>query len=167
MLAGRSFVVEQDIYLQNPANRAFVMGERERPAAMLLWIVPLIDLPITVILIGLGTGLLPIPLPEEFENMRWLMVVMGFISLAGTVFVTLMIRRMQRGDLLEGRVIYVEEGVVNRQKTFQRIVIRFKTPEGEELQTVIYRTGGMRRAMPKVGQQAAILYGSRNQYRAL
>lgn len=167
MLAGRSFVVEQDIYLQNPANRAFVMGEKEHPSAMLLWIVPLIDLPITVILIGLGTGLLPIPLPEEFENLRWLMTVMGFISLVGTVMVVMMLRRMQRGDLLEGRVIYTEEGMVNLRKSFQRIVIRFKTPEGEELQTVIYRTGGNRKAMPKVGQQAAVLYGSRAQYRAL
>lgn len=167
MLAGRSFVVEDDIYLQNPANRAFVMGERERPASPLLWIVPLTEFPIAVLLIGLGTGLLPIPLPEEFENLRWLMTVMGFISLAATVMVVMMIRRMQRGDLLEGRVVHTEAGVVNRQKTFQRIVIRFNSPEGQELQTVIYRSGGNRKVMPKVGQQAAILYSGQNQYRAL
>jgi hypothetical protein len=170
MITGRSFIVDSDIYLVNPANRAYVEGKAARPAVPILWYVGLIDLPISIILLGLGANVLPIPLPEYLESMRWIFLVIGLVTLSSSVFIMLYVRRISlSGTLVEGRVVKAElkPKVVGSRQMRQFIYIEFTDPDGKRQQTMSSHTPGFGRELPTIGAQAAVLYAGKNHIRVL
>jgi hypothetical protein len=170
MITGRTFIVDPDIYLVNPANRAFVEGKVARPAVPVLWYVGLMDLPISIILLGIGANVLPIPLSNSAESLRWIFLIIGLITLSSSVFIMLFVRQISlSGTLIEGQIINAElrPKVAGSKQMRQFIHIEFTNPEGKRQRTLSSRTPGFGRVLPAVGTQAAVLYAGKNRIRVL
>jgi hypothetical protein len=168
---GRHFVVKPDLFLMNAANRSFVEGRTDRPQFPVLWLAALLDLPISIGLLGLGAGVLPIPLSDDIAAWRPLLLVLGLVSLGGSVFIVTLIRRLGQGVLLEGRVVEADlrpaRKASQRHLKVQHITMQFRTPDGQTLAAVIRRPDQARTPLPPVGAQAAVMYVSPQQFRLL
>lgn len=168
MLVGKSFVVEPDIFLRYPRNRPFVAGEQERPYSFRwLWLAVGISAVIDCVLLLLGLGVLPVELPESLQEMQWLFLVFGIIGIVGTIFMVGIFSRLQNGQLLEGRVTEadVRPSPSRPSQNVQYIKIEFRNPDGQMEATVITRP--LSYELPKVGTQAAVMYGGKNRVQVL
>lgn len=167
-MLNRNFVPEAEMYLSDPANRAFVMGIKSHPASLrVLWLGVGISLVFDVALLLLGLRVILPVLPEDLESLRPLALIFGIIGVVGTFFMMQMFGRLGRGEVLEGRVVGGENGFANG-KSFHRVVVEFRAPDGTMQQAVYYRTGKYnQRPLPPNGTQAAVLYGGPNSFRVL
>lgn len=167
-MLNRNFVPEVELYLSDPANRDFVMGEKSRPASMgFVWVVVGISLLFDVALLLVGLGMILPALPEDIEQFRPLVLVFGLIGLVSSFFIFRLFSRTGAGEVIEGRVVGGENGFASR-KSFQRVVVAFRAPDGTMQQVVVYRTGKQyQRPLPPNGTQAAVLYGGPNSFRVL
>jgi hypothetical protein len=171
MLVGKTFVIKPDIYLRNPNNRAYIAGEAERPASFkVLWFVAGVSAVIDLGLLLLGLGVLPIELPEGLRDLQWLFVGLGVLGIVGTVVMARLFGQMQtQGQLIEARVTIadVRASPSRADRRIQFIQIEFHNPNGEVEAAVVRRParGGLN--LPRVGAQAAVLYGGRNRVQVL
>jgi hypothetical protein len=169
MLVGRNFVIEPDIYLRNPNNRAYIAGEADRPASFgPLWFVVGVSAVIDLGLLLLGLGVLPIELPESLHEMRWLFVGVGVLGIIGTAVMARMFGQMQtKGKLIEARVTVadVRPSPSRPDQRVQFIQIEFHNSDGEIEAAVVSRS--LSYTLPRVGAQAAVLYVGRNRVQVL
>ncbi len=164
----RNFLPEAELYLSDPANLAFVMGEKSHPASLrVLWLAVGISLLFDMALLLVGLGVIFPVLPEDIEPLRPLALIFGIIGVVGSFFMMQMFGRLGAGEVIEGRVVGGENGFKNR-KSFQRVVVEFRAAVGTIQQAVVYRTGQQyQRPVPPNGTQAAVLYGGPNSFRVL
>jgi hypothetical protein len=169
MLVGKTFVIEPDIFLHYPRNRAFVAGETDRPASFVwLWVAVGVSAIIDCGLLLLGLGVLPIELPESIRELQWIFLVIGVLGIPATIFLARLFSQMQgQGQLIEGRVTVadVRSSPSRPNQNIQYIKIEFPTPDGSREAAVIMRAASY--PLPKVGAQAAILYAGPNRLRVL
>jgi hypothetical protein len=169
MIVGRTFVIEPDIYLRNPKNRAYIAGESERSSSFkLLWFAVFVSAVLDLGLLLLGLGVLPIELPQGLRELQWLFVLMGVLGIIGTVVMARIFEQMQnKGQLIEARVTISElrPSPSRPDQRIQFIQIEFLNPDGEIEAAVVTRS--LQYTLPKVGAQAAVLYAGRNRVQVL
>jgi len=169
MLVGKTFVIEPDIFLAYPRNRAFVAGEKERPESFVwLWLAVGVSAIVDCALLLLGLGVLPIQLPESIREMQWLFLIFGVIGIPATMFMSRLFGQIQgQGQLIEGRVTVadVRPNPSRPGRRIQYIQIEFPTSDGGREAAVVMRS--LSYPLPKVGAQAAVLYAGRNRVRVL
>jgi hypothetical protein len=171
MIVGRTFVIEPDIYLRNPSNRAYIAGEAERPSSFsVLWLTVGVGAVVDLGLLLMGLGVLPIELPESLRELQWLFVGMGVLGIIGTVFMARLFGQMQsQGQLIEAHVTIADlrPSPSRPDRRIQFIQIEFHNPNGEIEAAVVTRParGGLN--LPRVGTQAAVLYAGRNRVQVL
>jgi hypothetical protein len=169
MLVGKTFVIEPDLFLHYPRNRAFVAGETDRPTSFAwLWVAVGVSAIVDCGLLLLGLGVLPVQLPESIREMQWIFLVMGVLGIPATIFMARLFGQIQgQGQLIEGRVTVadVRPSPSRPNRKIQYIKIEFPTPSGGREAAVIMRAASY--PLPKVGTQAAILYAGPNRFRVL
>jgi hypothetical protein len=169
MIVGRTLVIEPDIYLRNPSNRAYIAGEADRPASFgPLWFVVGVSAVIDLGLLLVGLGVLPFELPKSLRELQWLFVLMGVLGIIGTAVMARMFGQIQtKGQLIEGRVTAadVRPSPSRPNRRIQYIKIEFLNPNGENEAAVVTRS--LQYTLPKVGAQAAVLYAGRNRVQVL
>jgi len=169
MFVGKTFVIESDMYLYDPRNRAFVAGEAERPASFAwLWLAVGMSAIVDFALLILGLGVLPIELPESIREMQWVFLVMGVIGIPATIFMARLFGQIQgQGQLIEGRVTVAEvrPRPSRSDRRIHYVKIEFPTPDGGREVAVVMRS--LNYPLPKVGAQAAVLYAGRDRFRVL
>jgi|FLYN01.1.fsa_nt_gi hypothetical protein len=168
MLA-KTFVVQPDIFIAYPINRAFVEGRAKHPPLVEYWLGGIVSLLVSLALLVVGLGIIPISFGEDVSFMRGLLLLFGFVSLIGDLYLLSMALRLRNGHLIEGRVAEadVRPNPARSWQKIQHILVEYRDPEGQR-QVVLHKRAhreGLR--LPEVGTQAAVLYVSPNVRRIL
>lgn len=170
-MTGATFRLEPTLYLENPKDRAFVEGRTDRPYVFPFGLLALSDLFFGIVLLALGTGIVPVTFIREASGLQPVLVIFGLMSIPSSIFLTMYSRRFYTaGQLLEGRV--TEAALIpsphhsGRGQYIRRLAVQFTIPEGETV-VALTKTGNVHKPLPPVGAQAAVLYVNRNAYRVL
>lgn len=165
----QSFVLQPDLFLAYPVNRAFVEGRAVHPPLWEYWLGLGVSALISLTLLAIGLGFVPIPFSDDLSFLRWLLSALGFISLVGDLFLLSITIRLRNGQLLEGRVKEADlRPHPSRPRVMmQYIYIEFRDPDGQAHVVLRRRKHRDDLALPVVGTQAAILYASPNILRLL
>lgn len=163
----KSFSTQSDMFIAYPINRAFVEGRAKHPALIEYWAGGIVGLLVSLTLIVVGLGIIPIPFGESEGMIRLVLLLTGLLSLVGDVVLLSMALRLRNGRLVEGQVTEAELRPYRTHQQLQRIVIRYLDPQGQPQVMVHRRKHTDSRPLPEVGTRAAVLYVSPNVQRLL
>jgi len=165
----KSFVVQPDIFIAYPINRAFVEGRAKHPPLLEYWLGGLVGLLVSLALLVVGLGIIPVSFGEDVAFMRGMLLLFGFVSLIGDLFLMSMALRLRSGRLIEGRVVEadVRPNPSRPSQQIQYILVEYRDPEGQRLVVLHTRAHRDGLRMPAIGAQAAVLYASPNVRRLL
>jgi hypothetical protein len=163
-VAARNFVVEPDIFIAYPINRAFVEGRTEYPPLVEYWSASLLSLLVSAGLLAVGLGFIPISFGEDIAFMRSVLPLFGLFSLIGDFYLVYITLRLYNGLLIEGRVVEasIRPHPSRPNRRMQHITVEFQDPQGQKHVAVRMRGNDESRPMPKVGTQAAVLFATPN-----
>jgi hypothetical protein len=168
-LLTNTFVVRPDIFIAYPINRAFVEGRAKHPPLLEYWSVSVVSLLVSLALLAVGLGIIPISFGEEMAFMRWALLFGGVASLIVDIYLINMTLRLRNGRLIEGRVVEADirphHSRPNRK--MQHILVEYRDPAGQMQVLLHIRSNLANRPLPEVGTQAAVLYVSPNMRRLL
>lgn len=163
------FVVQPDIFIAYPINRAFVEGRAKHPPLLEYWLGSIVSLLVSLALLVVGLGIIPISFGEEMVFLRGLLPLAGFVSLIGDLYLLSMTLRLRNGRLIEGRVAEADIRLHHSRPNvkMQRILVEYRDPDGQMQVALDMRTNREGRPLPEVGTQVAVLYASQNVRRVL
>jgi hypothetical protein len=161
-VAARNFVIEPDIFIAYSINRAFVEGRAEHPPLLEYWAGSIGSLLVSVGLLAIGLGFIPIAFGEDMAFVRWLLPLIGLFSLIGDFYLVYITLRLYNGLLIEGRVVEASIRPHSSRPNWkmQHILVEFTDPEQKKQVALHLRSNLVNRPLPEVGTQAAILYVS-------
>lgn len=164
-----TFVVLPDIFLAYPRNRAYVEGRAKHPPLLEFWLGAVVSLPISLALIVISTGIVPLPIRLPLTEMGWLFLLLGAVGLVGDLFLLWVIMGLRNGKLIEGRVTEADIRPHHSRpnQKMQRIAIEFRDPSGQMQVIVHVRPQRNGLPLPQVRMQAAVLYLNPNIQRVL
>lgn len=168
-MAARNFVVEPDIFIAYPINRAFVDGRAAHPPLLEYWSASVISLLVSLGLLAVGLGVIPVSFGEDMAFVRWMLPLFGLFSLIGDFYLVYVTLRLHNGLLLEGRVVEasIRPHSSRPNRKMQHITVEYEDPQGPKQVAVRMRGNDESRPMPMVGTQAAVLFATPNIRRIL
>jgi hypothetical protein len=157
-----AFVVQPDIFIAYPINRAFVEGRTKHPPLLEYWLGSIVGLLVSLALLAVGLDIIPISFGENLEYIRWMILLTGVAALLSDLFVVSLGVGLRNGRLIEGRVVVADVRPVPSRpwQQMQYIRVEFTDPMGQRQVMLLRRAHRDGLALPQVGAQAAVLYAS-------